>query len=362
MINLSGLYHAWKKTHKKNATRKEYLNLYKKIFALHPELRQQEPGETEWLNKWKRYDSNVSVSSYRIFSKFIGNDQNIIPLEVCANSVEPVLNPQEYMEFYADKNSLHFYLPAHFLPHVYIRNINGYFYDEAYKALTIEQVKVILHSVEQDKLIIKPSRECSGQGVQLVRKENGSFIDRDNQTIDLDYLDSHYHKDYVIQECITQCDYLAQFNPTSVNTIRIFTYRDNNGVIHPMRAILRIGGKGANVDNAHAGGMFCGIDENGKLGKFCCSWLADRVSVFNEHDFEKNIYTILDYERVKQFSISVAERIPYHDLVALDVTLDQTLTPKLLEINVGGFSAWLFQFTVGSAFGEFTDEIMQRCK
>ena len=78
-------------------------------------------------------------------------------------------------------------------------------------------------------------------------------------------------------------------------------------------------------------------------------------------DFDKNVYRIPDYEQVKNFGISIAERIPFHDLVALDIAIDENNNPTLLEINVGGFSAWLFQFTVGSVFGNLTHEIMQRC-
>lgn len=35
---------------------------------------------------------------------------------------------------------------------------------------------------------------------------------------------------------------------------------------------------------------------------------------------------------------------------------------KLIEVNVGGFSAWLFQYTNGSAFGEYTDEVISFLK
>lgn len=38
--------------------------------------------------------------------------------------------------------------------------------------------------------------------------------------------------------------------------------------------------------------------------------------------------------------------------------LDEQGNPKLIEVNVGGFSAWLFQYTNGSAFGQYTDEVI----
>jgi hypothetical protein len=154
---------------------------------------------------------------------------------------------------------------------------------------------------------------------------------------------------------------MAQFNPTSVNTIRIFTYRNASGHVVPMRSIIRIGGKGAHVDNAHAGGMFCGIKENSYLGKFCCSWLGDKESIFNDIDFANSSFQIPEFDTIKKFSQSVASRIPFQNLVAMDIALDKNNNPILLEVNIGGFSAWLFQFTVGTVFGTYTDEIINKC-
>ena len=62
---------------------------------------------------------------------------------------------------------------------------------------------------------------------------------------------------------------MAQFNSTSVNTLRIVVYRsvtDNN--LYVTNSILRIGLKDSVIDNAHAGGVFIGIDNNGNWEMF----------------------------------------------------------------------------------------------
>ena len=359
---LASLYHDWQKWHKANAIYKLHLNLYKKIYAQCPELNIENPKEKEWLKIWKKYDKRVSVHSFRIFSKFIGDDMNIMPLEICANHVEDILTPQEYIGYYSDKNTLNQFIPNKYLPKVFLRNINGIYCGEDYKPIAPEQAITSLNKITDDKLIIKPTKECSGRGVKLLRKEKGHYIDENKQIVDLQYLQNRYKRDFIIQQCVHQCVSLAQFNPTSVNTIRIFTYRNHLGTIYPMHAVLRIGAKGASVDNAHSGGMFCGIDENGKLGKYCCSWLGERKTVFNDCDFANNEYIIPKYEEVKKFSIDIAERIPFQDLVAMDIAIDEHLNPKLIEINVGGFGAWLFQFVVGAVFDPYTEEVMQRCQ
>lgn len=156
---------------------------------------------------------------------------------------------------------------------------------------------------------------------------------------------------------------MAQFNNTSVNTIRVMTYRSlaTNEVVIP-NAILRVGAEGKDVDNAHAGGMFCGISANGVLGKYMCDYLGNKKKSFNGVDYSNSDFCIPNYNRVKEFAKQVADKVLHHRLLALDIMLDEQGNPKLIEVNVGGFSAWLFQYTNGSAFGQYTDEVISFLK
>ena len=36
--------------------------------------------------------------------------------------------------------------------------------------------------------------------------------------------------------------------------------------------------------------------------------------------------------------------------------------PKLIELNVGSFSAWFFHFAGNPTLGKYTHEIMERCR
>ena len=67
------------------------------------------------------------------------------------------------------------------------------------------------------------------------------------------------------------------------------------------------------------------------------------------------------YDKVIDFAKDVARHIPHHRLLALDIMLDENNNPRLIEFNVEKYSVWLFQFTTGGAFGEFTDEIIDYC-
>ena len=42
--------------------------------------------------------------------------------------------------------------------------------------------------------------------------------------------------------------------------------------------------------------------------------------------------------------------------------VDKDDNPRLIEFNCEAYSMWLFQFTMGAALGEYTDEIIEYCK
>jgi hypothetical protein len=66
--------------------------------------------------------------------------------------------------------------------------------------------------------------------------------------------------DYVFEETILQHQTMATIYPHSVNTLRIDTFRDRNGDVRPISALLRMGTGGHYVDNASVGGCFIGVD------------------------------------------------------------------------------------------------------
>lgn len=336
-----------------------YLDLYKRILDCNPALGAKSVREDEWLDKWRKYDTSLSPLSYRIFSRYIGEDMNIAPPELVYTIVEPVLTPLSYLDYYSDKNSLDKILPSSYTPEVYVRNINGFFYDGSYDRIDDINDNFI-NTIKADKVIVKPTLSSGGKGVKIYRRIDDKLIDASGKILSLSHIKKEYKCNFLISECIEQSDITSEFNESSVNTIRIATYRDRKGVVHPLRALLRIGAKGADVDNIHAGGVRCGIHDDGTLNKYVCDLLGNKKTEFNGIDFTVG-YKIPNYESVREFAVEVSRHVLHHDLVALDVVIDKHNKPRLLEINVGGFSGWAFQFTSGTMFGEYTDEIFEFC-
>ncbi|MCD8150496.1 MAG: hypothetical protein LUE92_13265 [Clostridiales bacterium] len=114
-----------------------------------------------------------------------------------------------------------------------------------------EQVKGFLNCFDQ--VIVKPAHGEKGKNVYVVSCETA-----------LREFDSFYRQilkdDAILEELIVQHEAVKALNPTSVNTIRIATARDPQGEVHIIGASLRVGGKGAVVDNLHASGVQYPID------------------------------------------------------------------------------------------------------
>lgn len=340
------------------SNRNRILKDYKECIEANPELAKPAIGENEWLARWRRIDKKVSPLSYRIFSRYIGADINILPLETCCIMIEPLLTPFQKADFYLDKNSFSLLYAKDEMPETYIHNVGGIYLDSNFKALEYN----LYEYLKKNEIIVKPSTESSGKGLSLFCKKGNQYIDKNGNVLSINYLDSVYHSDFIIQERFVQSQFMEQFNPTSLNTIRIATLRDmKTGKFMYLRGLVRIGGKDAIVDNAHAGGRFIGIDDNGYFGNYVCDNLGRKYVCHNGVDFSSTQFILPNYQRIKEFAIAVSEKFIHHNLLALDIILDKNNNPKILEVNIQGFSAWLFQFTSGTAFREYTSDVMEYC-
>ncbi len=342
--------------------RRMMLGDMKKMIKLNPTLNTKRvDGEDEHIHKWSVLSKKISRIAYRIYSPFIGEKENIVPPDVGRPYIEPILNPSENVSFYNDKNSLNLFIPENYTPKVYFRSIGGKYMNGAYEPVMKQDFDSIF--TELNKVVVKPSKSQGGAGVIFFKKnDQGNLISDKGDILTIDWLAKTYNSDYLIQEAFTQSDYLSQFNPTSVNTIRAITYRDvKTGEIHFLGAVLRMGVKGAKVDNASQGGSFIGINSNGVLKNVVSDEYGRQTSYFNDIDFKKMHFQIPNYEEVKQFAIYVSLRIPHMSLFAHDIVLDKDNKPKLIEVNTQSFSYYFLQLTSGPVFGEYTDDVIQYC-
>lgn len=324
-------------------------------------------GEEEYIRFWNQLTKRVSTSEYRLFSKYMGPTTFIVPDYIGTEILAYYLNPHRYMDFYEDKNSYPIFIHSDnsYPKTLLYRMDGGQIVDETncgfFKPYSEEGNNN--DAAIADKVILKPTVDsCSGKDVLLFKYDGGVFRTSNGLVLDYNFLEK-YNDDFVVQEAIEQHPYLAQFNPTSVNTLRICTYRSiETGEIKVTGALIRIGKQGEIVDNAHAGGRFVGVDlETGELQHKAMDQFGNCYSSWNNISFE-DTYVVPCWSLIKEFSCKIASYIKHCRLLALDVTLDVNGAPRLIEVNISGFAYWVFQFVGQNVFVGETQSVIEYCK
>ena len=111
---------------------------------------------------------------------------------------------------------------------------------------------------DHEEFVLKNALDSLGKGVSLVKRaEMGDEREFFNRCI---------HKGiHVLEDRIQQSRELCAFNETSVNTVRVITVKTKKGIVVPY-CILRMGRRGAFIDNSGNGGVIACIDyATGKL-------------------------------------------------------------------------------------------------
>ena len=114
------------------------------------------------------------------------------------------------------------------------------------------------------------------------------------------------------------------------------------------------------VDNAHAGGMFIAVDDDGQLHE---NAMTEFNIQFAKHPDTGVVYKDVKLDLVPKV-IAAAHRMhgatPQLGVVNWDFTLDEDGEPVLIEANTMGGAVWLPQMAHGvGAFGDKTEEVLR---
>lgn len=307
-----------------------------------------------WADYWAPVVKYKSKWAYRLYSQFCGDNKYILSQPI-ADALNRAMNPSELLPFYSDKNIFDKILPKGVLPQTIFRVMDGIMMDADYNIIS-EMSNDKLSSLLKPfhRIILKPTVDTSsGNGVRLFNLRDSS-----QPKISVDLIKKSGN-DIIIQEALTQSDFMAQFNPTSINTIRIATYKSPyDGEVHILSAVIRMGAPGAYVDNLHKEGHMIRINEQtGTLAKQCFNADGIPSKTHGPIDFSNQSYTVPDWDRIISFAKLTASALPHLKLLQLDIAIDSDNNPRLIEFNASGFSMWIAQFTGTPALGEYTDEI-----
>ena len=281
-----------------------------------------------------------------------------IPTYIYYSVISPKMNNPKKMIMYSDKNMIDKLLPTAKIPKTYVKNINGYFYINGKPSTFADAIDVCK---DLGDAVIKHSTETS-QGKSVTRFSSAAgcvYVKNDKSSLSVEDLLQSYRKDYIVQDAIQQCDEMASLNPTSLNTIRITTYKRKSDVV-ALFAVVRMGRKGSVVDNASAGGLYCGVNSDGRLKKEAYTITPFLRTPFSDNGVKFEDFVIPKYDEMLALVKEWHNELPYAGFIGWDLSVDQNNDIVLIEINAS--KPGLFQAATGPAFGEYTMDILAEIK
>ena len=272
-----------------------------------------------------------------------------IPTSLYYTDIIGKANQMQFERAYSDKNITEKLLTGIRQPKTVLRNMNGYFYvnDQAVDRPLAEQVCRNI-----DDVIIKPTFQSHGDGVRKFYVKDG-VTSIDGKTIG--ELFDVYGSNFVVQRVVHQHERMSALNPSSVNTLRILTYRSGMEVL-VLYSVIRIGRQGWDIDNETAGGISTKIDSNGCLCKYAYGAPGNDMIETTDTGVVLDGYQIPSFGKALDAVKLLHLQLPYFDLIGWDICIDVDGEPVLIEWNV-----WpeLSQSANGPAFGDYTERVLK---
>lgn len=302
----------------------------------------------EIQNFWNKYIDDLDLNYHAYYIDRFGQfDVRFIPDDIFAGYIDGYLNNRTIEAGVADKNYLDLYLAGFKMPRTILHYINGYFEDSSYSL--IDKDSAIKKLVNEKKFIVKPSMASyGGEGVKIF--VNATFEELEK------YIDELDIKNLIFQEVVEQHEMTGMLHPQSLNTIRVMTLLiDDVKVLH---SAFRMGVGNTNVDNASKGGIYCSINNDGRLSDFAYD---AKGNLYNEHPDGGSFSQVqFDFmEKINSMVKKAALRFPHFRLIGWDVAVGKDSEPIIIEANLTMSGMDVIETICGPLFGEYTEQVLE---
>ncbi len=297
---------------------------------------------------WKKY-KKINLKYHKMYFNVTGKkDVRFIPVNIYFEVIDYYFNKWRFSIAISDKNYYDLLLKDIRKPITVIKNVDKVFYDANYNILDKNEatniIKERLH--KNGELVIKPTIDSQG----------GANVKVFNEKESIDEILEEYGDNYIIQELVKQNKDLDKIHAKSINTVRVISLLHNKEVII-LSAVLRMGIGDSRVDNFSAGGVACGIDENGCLKKYAFNKKGEKTE---EHHpgFKFLGYKIRGYDKILEIVKEQHKKFGHFKLISWDFAINENYEPVFIECNLKRGSVNLHQMCNGPIFGDLTDEIL----
>lgn len=307
------------------------------------------------LDYFKKYGFKVSSAFPEIYLKYNGiSSDKYIPASLYFYYINPYLVNMNLSMAYVDKNMYSRHFPNVKQPQTIFHNMSErFFYPNEMGGGEVADDEVVRVLSRKDCFIIKPSIESGrGRDVKLIKGKSSS-CEEILETL------SSFQSNFIIQEVAKQHDSMALLNKTSLNTCRLYTYREvENGKYVLLGAAVRFGGDGAYRDNACTGGGFCKIHDDGTIDDNVHNYRFFGHRSLYELKGLSNL-KVPNYDKVVSCCLDLHRSIPYMDLIGWDIAITPDGEPMLIELNQYPDCEFIQIFN-GPMFGQYTDALLEK--
>lgn len=321
-----------------------------------PELTEAQRKEIDSF--WSLY--GIRILDYSWFRWYYGvtgiSDPRFIPQDVYSYIIWPYHDNEEFCLAWKDKNMFERFVPGIPFPKNYTRRIHGRFFDGDGNYLPNENA-VITALSHVGGVIVKDAWD-SGEGRGVTKYTLDTEADIRRLLTDWEHSDN-----YLVQELIQQNRVFSQFNESSVNIMRINTWRYGDEV-HVFCPTLRIGAEGSTTDICYVDGIeiarTCAITMDGHFG--------DRI--VNQHGWIQVISetvkmpeaVIPKWKEVISLATQGHKMLDHFDIVGWDFTVTDDERVVCIEYNIKRPGTVFYQNVNGPFFGEYTEQALEYLK
>ncbi len=192
-----------------------------------------------------------------------------------------------------------------------------------------------LQGVAVSRLFLKPETGGGGQGIVVFERTSGRGLFRaGNQPLDAALLERFLQKgNLLIEEGLTQHADLDCFYKGSVNTFRIITQYVPGRGAKVLFAALRMGARGAGIDNACVGGVYVGV--NPATCRLFPPAFDDSLDTYRRHPSTGVVFADQKFAflpEIMELCCRAANRLPMLGSIGWDVAYTEK-GPVVVEAN-----------------------------
>lgn len=193
---------------------------------------------------------------------------SFIPEPALFTRYMPILSPVKYRILVHNKYLFNQLLRSHGIdsPSLVIWSFARTIYAKQGAILSQDELTRALGSHAGGTLVLKPQHGSNGRAIEFlsVVKRGKKLLLETGLGVFYGYTEllAAYNRlsDWQLEEAIRQHPVVSAIYPYSVNTVRIVTLAYPDGQTRILAALMRMGRKGSNIDNASAGGIHVHID------------------------------------------------------------------------------------------------------